>query len=261
MPFEKLQQTAILTGILLVCRLSIAQTPTIATPLHSHSPAQRFPRVSGLTDTSLQAKINLLLKKREEDDRRERIDCIHARLPGGSPTSYDEVIRVSYFSSRLLSIDTTVSMFCGTYPIIDMHDPITIDLAEGAEIDWTQFFGTGFLDPKLPSTSNLLSIYLGKAKLDQECRDDLGQIIQTDSGPRLKTWQKLKFDLWLSAARGALIVKPNLPHVIGACAIEVAIPFAEIVADIRDPLDRQDLLSSKNGSRTQTVPVHRPLSR
>jgi hypothetical protein len=217
-----------------LCFSTTSQSQITASPTFSRSPAQRFPRVSGLTQKDLNDQVNALLAKKEQEDRATRKDCLQIRIPELPRPTYDETIRLTYLSSRLLSIDIrNTRIGCDAYPNIDITYSLTINLMQGKKLDWHLFFKDGFLEDLKGDSFSLLKIYLHHAHPDEEC-------LKVVNDPNVK------FDLWLDGRRAELMAKPSLPHVVQACAVLVGIPFAEIQEAIRDPLDRQELVSSKS---------------
>jgi hypothetical protein len=208
-----------------------ATQPVItASPVFSQSPVQSFPRVSGLANKAIQAQVNKLLDARERNDRNVRTDCLRAYVSHGKP-SYSELIRLTYLSPRLLSIDVRTSSLCDdSYPNFNMTYPLTLDLTTGRELDWHRFFVNEFLNPPADKPSLLLPLYLRYAPPSEDCNEDVN-----DPGTT--------FSFWLDSTRKSLMARPSLPHVAQACAVLAAIPFAEILSQIHNPLDRQDLLT------------------
>jgi len=209
------------------------QPALTAAPSFSQSPQQSFPRVSGLADSALQAQANKLLAEREHSDRTSRSNCLRAYVASGK-ASYSELVRLAYLSPRLLSVDVRTTSFCGgPYADTNMTYPYTLDLATGRELDWYHFFIDELLNPPADRPSLLLQLYLRHAPPTEECNEAVND-------------RNTTYDFWLDSTRHALMARPSLPHVAQACAAIAAIPFAEIQSQVRNPLDRQDLLSTPN---------------
>jgi hypothetical protein len=194
-----------------------------AAPMHSQTPQQLFPRVKGLPDATVQVNVNKILAAREREDAGDRRDCL--RAGDGSfkgLDAYNEQIHVRYLSPRFLSVEVRVSNSdCGAYPNDNIPNPITVDLKTGSEVDWDKFFVPGFLPPEMGGRSRLGRIYLRHSGLkpDDDCRDAAGTS---------------DFVVWLDSAKQALMVEPDLPHVIRVCAVTIAIPFAEVAPFVAD---------------------------
>jgi hypothetical protein len=226
------------------CLSASSQSQVKASPSFSRSPTQRFPRISGLAQKDTQERVNALLATREEQDRVARNECLQAGIPDEPRPTHDETIRLRYLSSHLLSIDVRSTFVgCGTYPIIDMTSPLTIDLTQGKPLDWNTFFTDGFLEYAENQGSPLINLYLRHANLGKEC---LGIVNNRDT----------KYDLWLDARQG-LMAKPVLPHVNEFCAVLVSIPFEDLQVAIRNPKIRQDLLFPKD--RLVSTDARKPL--
>ena len=202
-----------------------------ATPTFSQSPTQSYPRLAGLADQAIEAQVNKLLATRERNDRTVRTDCLRSYVPRGKP-SYSELIRLTYLSPRLLSIDVRTSSFCGgPYPNDNIPYPMTLDLTTGHELDWRHFFTNEFLNPPADKPSPLMDLYLRHAALDEDCTNAVNDPSTT-------------FDFWLDSGHKALMARPSLlPHAVDVCAKLTPIPFTELQPYVRDPLIRQDLLT------------------
>jgi hypothetical protein len=202
--------------------------------MSSRTPAQKFPRVSGLSSKEAQDRVNALLAHREEQDRNVRKECRSSGIPGPPKPSFEETIRVTYLSSRLLSVDSRYTSFgCAPYPDIDIPNSLTIDLVQGQELNWDSFFVDGFLREG-EHGSPLTKLYLRHARLDDECSKVLDDYLKAS---------QLSYDMWFNKQRG-LMVEASFPHVVRECGKLVSIPFSEIQDSIRDPDVRRELLSS-----------------
>ncbi|HEY0161526.1 MAG TPA: hypothetical protein VGB69_02500 [Edaphobacter sp.] len=221
-------------AVVLCCLSLSAFSQVKALPMQTHLAEPTYPRVSGLSPKAAEDRVNALLVEREKQDRSSRKEC----LKSGPHASYDESIRTTYLSSRLLSLDVRASWDgCSAYPNDNLPNPLTVDLNQGKEIDWPLFFRPGFLQAREGQSSPLLRLYLRHVKLDGECLD-----VVKEPG--------MNFLFWLDSKKG-LIAVPSLPHVVQACAEEAEIPFAEIKDAIRDPQIRADLLAASS----QAVPA------
>lgn len=215
------------------CLPTSSQSQIKASPTFSRSPAQQFPRISGLVQKDVQDRVNALLAAREKEDHASRRDCLDTHPPD-IKSMFDETIRLTYLSSRLLSVDVRASWDgCAAYPNVDIPEPLTIDLTQGKALDWENFFIDGFLKGTNES-SPLTKLYLRRARLDDECSKVLGDYSKA---------ARLDYDLWLSKRQG-LMIEPSLPHVARACAVLVSIPFSEIQDSIRDATIRKELLAA-----------------
>ncbi|HEY5055141.1 MAG TPA: hypothetical protein VII58_03225 [Acidobacteriaceae bacterium] len=211
-------RTAVFILLILSDGPTVAHCQIKATPISSRSPAQTFPRISGMADVVPQMHINQLLAERENQDRAQRLDCLRTHPPG-MKSSFSESIHVAYLSKRFLSIEVSASWDgCAAYPNLDISKPLTINLTTGAQIDWDSFF-----------SAPLVEKYLRRASLDRDC----AQIINRP---------ETQFSFWLDGKARRLMVKPDLPHVTAACATLTGIPFSELRGLVKDSADMNDLL-------------------
>jgi len=216
------------------------QTRVVASPMRSMAPRLRFPRVSGMRDEVVQRRVNAILANREREDIGTLSGCRRPIVGPRVKDSDSETVRVAYLSSSFLSIDVRRTVWqCAPYPQIDIPEPITLDLRSGREVDWAQFFAPGFLPvrdfsmpvkPRSGPPSRLTTLYLGGYKgHDAECLD----AVKGDS--------LYGFDLWFDRRQAALVAVPDFPHVIRACAEEVAIPLSAVLPYVSDEAAAREL--------------------
>lgn len=226
------QVAAVVCGTVLYAVIAQSQSISAATvsrirvtPMHSKSPHLLFPRVKGLPDAVAQERVNRVLTNREREDSEMRRDCLRSK--DGMSSSMDEWIRVRYLSSRFLSVEARETDFgCNAYPNVDIPMPITVDLKDGREVDWGSFFTEGFLPRAGGEQSRLGQLYLQRSGLavNDECRAVIKESDNVEYG----------YVIWLDSEKQALMVEPNLPHVVRACAVTIAIPFSEVAPFIKD---------------------------
>lgn len=226
---------ALFLAVLPLC--SIGQIPLVAAPMRSKTPRLQFPRVSGLRDSAVKRQVNAVLAAREKQDLQTLRFCAHVAHFRGAKDEDSETLRVSYLSNMLLSLDVRVTFWnCAPYPQTNLPEPITIDLRSGHELDWHAFFLSGFLpdsgadgwEKPAGPIPGLKAMYLSRYKQDSDCTAQI-----RDSG--------FPFDLWLDRRSGSLVAVPDVPHVIRACADEVAIPFSEVLPYVADKAAASDL--------------------
>jgi hypothetical protein len=213
------------TFIAVVCLTSPAHAQIKAMPLTSRSPQQQFPHVSGLSPKSTQDQVNALLAKREAQDLDKRNECLASGMPGAPQPTYDETIRSVFLSPHLLSIDVRASWTgCTAYPVIDMTEPLTIDLRKGAALNWRSFFIDGFFESTGDKGSPITQLYLHHADLTPECNAIVNKPLT-------------EYILWLDSQNG-LMIRPALPHAIQSCAKLISIPFSEIKDQVTPVLSK-----------------------
>ena len=219
------------------------------TPMHVKAPSLAFPRLSGLPNNAVQNKINAALAAREtkaRQDRKECIDEMRGSGPPGVPGDFHIVLDVTYVSARYVSLDIHNTYDCGgAYPTDDAPDPVTYDLTTGEEVKWANVFKPGFLldDADIGSadaTSRLFEMYAARyakegGRADPGCRK---AVRDTPSSMML----------WLDARKG-LVVQPDYPHVMAACADQIAFTPAQLAPYIRDPKFLADLQATVRPTR------------
>jgi hypothetical protein len=230
----------LLATFIAVCLTPFARAQIKATPLTSHSPEQQFPRISGLAPKTLHDQVNALLAKRESQDLDKRKECLASGMPNAPASTY-ETIRTAYLSPYLLSIDVRVSWTgCTSYPVIDMTEPLTIDLQKGAALNWHAFFIGGFFESTDDKGSPITQLYLHHAELTPECNAIVNKPLT-------------EYILWLDSQTG-LMIRPALPHATQACSKLVSVPFSEIKEQVNPTLRRDLPASMRRASPSSQLP-------
>jgi hypothetical protein len=214
-----------------VCALPArASEPLVAAaPLHSAGAKAVYPRLTKFPDAKIMARVNAVLAAREKADRAASADCVaQLKQQGGTPDkdSYSTVIAVSYLSARYFSIDVTAAYDCGgPYPNSE-QTPVTFDLASGRVIDWKTLFKPGFWPETSGPSSGLTRLYRARTKYekgDEDCRDAIAGADPFESAPIVR----------LDAKQG-LMVWPDLPHAIQACANAVSLSPDDLAPTLKD---------------------------
>jgi len=200
-----------------------APTAVAASPMHSEGAEPVYPRLTAGADPAILApailaKVNAVLAKQEADDRAARSDCLRSvreanQKPGVD--TYETDISVSYLSAHYLSVNVVSSYDCaGPYPTNGAEAPLTFDLTTGEPINWRTVFKPGFLPPdegeNSAHPSGLAKLYKARYRKTAAADDDCRGVISDPS------WSFSPI-LWLSA-RGGLMVQPDFPHAVAACA-------------------------------------------
>lgn len=228
----------VLFALLLGCAPAFAGSTVTVKPLRSPPGKIVYPRLVAGASAQVRRQVNKVLASREKADRQQRLDCLAAiRQAGQSPDrhSFEETVAASYVSERYLSVDVRQSYFCATaYPTEDAADPLTIDLANGTEIDWKRVFKPDFLPrdgETAPSAlTRLYQMRYAASGEQQECKDIVSGQDPLQGGAIL----------WLDAAKGGLVVQPDFPHVIAACAKPIALGSKDL-SPYADPAFLRDL--------------------
>ena len=219
---------------------AMAGAPSAA-PMHALGVKAVYPRLSGLADAKAMARVNGLLAAQEAADRSAYADCLSqlkdAKMKPDKDT-YSEEVWVRYLSAHYLSVEVVTSYFCaGAYPTNGAETPVTFDLKSGTQIDWTQMFKPGFLPPdnadEHTPPSALTKLYrarYSKAKDDADCRQAITDQDPFSSAPIV----------WLDA-KGGVVLQPDFPHVMAACATPLRLSPAEIAPFLKDAALAADL--------------------
>ena len=212
-----------------------------AAPMHTLGVKAVYPRLSGLADAKAMARVNALLATQEKADRSAYADCLSQlkdmKMKPDKDT-YSEEIWVRYLSTHYFSVEVVTSYFCaGAYPTNGAETPLTFDLKAGTQIDWTQMFKPGFLPPENADEhtppSVLTKLYrarYSKAKDDADCRQAINEQDPFSSAPIV----------WLDA-KGGVVLQPDFPHVIAACATPLTLSPAEVAPFLKDASLAADL--------------------
>jgi hypothetical protein len=236
--------TKALTVLAIACALAVASpagaiiVPPVY-PFYSDESVARYPRLTTTYrwDDGIRERVNAILSRREEQAHEDRAACFDlirdaGRKPGNS--SFRIKIEVRYFNRHFLSLDVRRSYDCaGPYPNINIPEPLTIDLTTGKEVNWTALFKPGVW-PAEGSTDQppgLHALYRARyaeegGRADPECR----RVVRENLG---------NLFLRLDNTRG-LMMQPDFPHALQACADEIAFARAEILPHIADAKLRSD---------------------
>jgi hypothetical protein len=203
-------------------------------PMHLDSSIARYPRLVAFPDATARGEVNALLAKAEAKDRKDRSDCLSDLRNSGKapdPQSYDVHVDVTYVTARYLSMQIRRDYYCGgPYPNNGVPDPRTIDLATATDVNWQWIFNPGFLggDGKLAALYR--KRYPSVHGKDADCASAVDE-------------QPLTLLLHLDAKRG-LVVEPDFPHAIQACAEEIGFSPADIAPYVQDARFLADLKST-----------------
>ncbi|MEJ0042098.1 MAG: hypothetical protein WDM81_07710 [Rhizomicrobium sp.] len=237
----KVLGSAALGAVLAAQPLSALAAAPIAAPLHTSGVKAVYPRLSGLADARAMARVNALLAAQETTDRAAYTDCL-SQLKEMKMTpdkdSYVEDITVRYLSAHYFSVEVVTSYYCaGAYPTNGAEAPMTFDLTASTQIDWSAMFKPGFLPPDTADEhtppSVLTKLYrarYSKAKDDADCRQAINDQDPFSSAPIV----------WLDA-KGGVVLQPDFPHVIAACATPLTLSPAEIAPYLKDAMLAADL--------------------
>ncbi len=215
--------------------------PIAVAPLHATGTQPAYPRLTAFPDETIRTRVNKLLAEREREDRANYADCLEqakqANVKLGKDDNWME-ITVVYLSRRFLSIDRNVQSYCGgPYPA-SAQMPLTYDLTSAQEVNWPTLFKPGFwpetaTNGKLSGLSKIYRKRYHFEKGDEDCRDAIMKQDPFEEAP----------GAMLDAKQG-LVVWPDFPHVIQACANSIALKPAELMPYVKDKAFLADLQST-----------------
>jgi hypothetical protein len=189
-----------------------------------------LPRLTQFPDQTVMARINQLLQAEMTKYRQEIADCIEGFDFNGD--DWDVGTKVELFNRHLLTVSREGSIFCGgAHP--DNYRAINIyDLDSGSEI-FTEdllvreldvpviqkLLGNNELSDKNAIHRLMAELYLRHAHPESDCRDVISRTEDT---------HEAAFDRIEYVSSYGLVVQPNLPHVVHACAESETIPYEEL---------------------------------
>jgi len=198
----------------------IAMLPALAlafaaAPMHASGTLPHHPRLTRFPDAAVMARVNADLAMKEKANAADYKECLSDLREAGQKPDKDTwsvEVSVTYLSAHFLSVGVTSSNYCGgAYPNNGVQTPITFDLSTGSEIDWKTAFKSGFFAGAL---DKLYRAAYPRGS-DADCRSFVREQppfgIPEDAIFRLETGK-------------GLVVLPDFPHAMQACAEEVTLP-------------------------------------
>jgi hypothetical protein len=226
----------------------LAATPTApiaAGPMKTPGPVPTYPRLIAFPNAAVKAKVNALLAAQEKYDRAARRECLQAARAQKLAGSWDEGTEVTYLSPHYLSVLVEWSSDCASpHPNDGISNPVTYDLTTGEALDWRKLFKPGFMPSadaadKAPP-AGLITLYRALYRKDEDPKDADKQCQDAiaDGSPFGGS-----MIVWLDRKQG-LVMMPDFPFVIRACADEVAVTVAALAPYVRDPAALADLTAT-----------------
>ncbi|HMH64840.1 MAG TPA: hypothetical protein VK515_04600, partial [Rhizomicrobium sp.] len=191
---------------------AMAVDEVVVLPQKSAGEIAHYPRLVKFPDPQARDRVNEIFAHydhKQSDDRRDCLQQLREQHLQKDKDSFYTSIEVTYVSRRFLSLSVNGNYYCGgPYPVNGATAPVTVDLTQGAEVDWKKMFKPGFLsgaDAKTGETrlGKLAGLYrtryakIRKDKDDQECRDAIG------------SEGFLDVNLRLDRAQGGLVIEPQ----------------------------------------------------
>lgn len=177
----------------------------------------RFPRLTRYRDTTIMRRVN-----RELDAFTREFGCEKTNRD----SYYDVRSAVTYAASDIFSIYASEEYYCGTaYPTNDANNSMTFDLRTGKRVTFEGLFANHTRD----SRRILRTIFAKQIANSERLVAANTQGDECDTDPEMFSLAHLEsssFAFHLGA--NGLVVQPEWPHVIEACAELVTVPYARI---------------------------------
>jgi hypothetical protein len=182
----------------------------------------RFPRLTAYKDITTMNRVNAQL-----DELSKEFGC---PAPHGKDDWYKVISRVEYAAKDILSIYASANYYCGgPYPTNDANMSLTFDLRTGKKVQFAELFKSYDVNKdqilkvifarQLARTKKLLAA--GK-KTDESSNCEENSDLFT-----LEILQDSEYAYNFSEK--GLVVQPQWPHVVEACAERVTIPYQQLM--------------------------------
>lgn len=203
----------------------IVAAAVLAAPMQVSGIEPHYPRLTRFPDAAVMARVNADLAAKEKANAADYKECLSdLHDSGGKPDgdTWSVSVSVTYLSAHFLSVGVTSSSYCGgAYPNNGIETPVTYDLSTGSAIDWKTAFKPGFLTDRL----NALYRAAYPKNADAECR----KLVRDQPPFGIADDAIFRID----AGKG-LVVLPDFPHAVQACAQEVPLPLAGIAPYLKN---------------------------
>lgn len=181
----------------------------------------QFPRLTSYKDEAILNRVNAQI-----DEFSKQFGC---PPPSGKYEFYKLSSRVEYAAQDIFSIYASAGYYCGgPYPTNDENLSLTFDLRTGEKVDFRDLFENYEVN-KGAILKIIFAQQLAKTKTLRAAgskTDD--QNSDCDSDP-LYTPQTLgRTDFAYNFSPKGLVVQPDWPHVIEACALRVTVPYRQL---------------------------------
>ncbi len=178
-----------------------------------------FPRLTHFSNPTMMSVVN-----RQIDQSTRDFVC-----PSDCKTgSYKVTSSVGYADNDIFSIHASASYFCcGPYPTDDANVSQTYDLRTGRLVGFEQLFRNYEADKgKILTTIFARQIAKAEKAASSKSANKDGDC---ENEPSMYTADNLgNSEFTYSFSKTGLIVKPEWPHVIAACAVAVTVPYREL---------------------------------
>lgn len=181
------------------------------------STGAELPRVTLPGRPEVEARVNAAL-----DSLSASMQC-DPESPDTESTEYTSRAAVTMAAHDVLSVTVHSSYFCGgPYPTNDANQSVTFDLTTGEAVPFDALFRD--LDADRAAITGVIQTTLLPVATDEN----------PDCAEPLSTEALAGTTFSYALGQEGLLVQPDFPHVIEACAVEVTVPYTSLRAYARD---------------------------
>jgi len=180
----------------------------------------RFPRLTHYRDKRIMQLVN-----RQIDELTKEFGC-----QDGGPSnsdSYEVQSRVEYAAKDIFSIYASGSWYCGgPYPTNDANMSVTFDLKTGTKVEFVNLFKNYEGDK-----DKILRTVFAKQVEQSERLIATGRPVENtcEGDPELFSMEHLMGSSYsYNFSQAGVVVQPDWPHVIEACAERVTVPYEKL---------------------------------
>jgi hypothetical protein len=182
----------------------------------------RFPRLTAYKDITTMNRVNAQI-----DELSKEFGC---PAPHGKDDWYKVISRVEYAAKDILSIYASANYYCGgPYPTNDANMSLTFDLRTGKKVQFAELFKSYDVNKdqilkiifarQLARTEKLLAAGR-KSDESSNCEENSD----------LFTLEILRDSEYAyNFSEKGLVVQPQWPHVVEACAERVTVPYQQLM--------------------------------
>ncbi len=219
-------------GIVLELQKDAEQTYTINTPpttqasttgipytmVPTNDPAFTYPQITSFREPLILEQVN------------QKIAETFGQAGCGPDTSdetfeWNVVTTVDYAENDIFSVNASGNYFCGgAYPVNNFTQTLTFDMTTGELIEFPMLFESFDTDQELI----LETIYAAQITL-AEMSADIAEEGSCSVVNNLETLLNYTHDFRLATTTQAIVVRPQYPHVIEACAEPVTVPAEQLL--------------------------------
>lgn len=219
-------------GIVLELQKQAGQTLVIAVPLPTppgptdilytmtptNDPLFTYPQITSFKDVEIMERVN------------QKIAETFGQAGCGPDTSdetfeWNVVTAVDYAQNNIFSVNASGNYFCGgANPTNSYSQTLTFDMTTGELVAFPLLFESFEIDQE----SILETIYAAQISL-AEMTADIAQEGSCSTVNSLETLLNYTHDYRLATTSQSVVIRPQYPHVIEACAESVTVPVEQLL--------------------------------